>query len=300
MKRQLVLFITVLLLVLAGCFPDGTPTPTPTLTPDPGPQVNLLANGDMVYVSGEPLGECDSGTLCVTLPFWWALNYEKPEGAIERWPGVNLPETDAFFAEPKTPALTPNPWGAFLLAQFGNTAQEAKVESARAVFAIQNSGHTVQRGHEYYVAFHLTPFILADQPAAVWLAGNEAAFAVAQAAGEIPPLPFVRQSAFGADWYDTAIWRVLVLPFEGGIPFHDSGWFDGYDVQAQTGNEGYSVGFGDYVTFDTFFVPDETHCTAGPTCKVTVVLEMAVRDVDGVVPYLGSMYVHAAEMVPTR
>ena len=29
---------------------------------------------------------------------------------------------------------------------------------------------------------------------------------------------------------------------------------------------------------------------------LTVVFEMAVRDVDGVVPYLGSMYVHAAEM----
>jgi len=287
-----------LTLFLAACVPVViTPTPIPTAPPPAG---NMLMNGDLVFVAGQPLGTCPSGPLCVVLPYWWALNYAKPAGAIDRWPGVALPETNAFFAEPKYPAVTPQPWRDFLLPQFGNTAQEVKVESSVAVFALQNSGQTVQRGQEYDIAFHLTPLILAEQPAAAWLPGNEAVYALAQSQGEIPPLPFVRQSAFGPNWYDAAIWRIMVVPFEGGVPLHDSGWFDGYDVQSQTGNEGYTVGFGDYVTFDTTWTPDDTHCTAGPTCRVTVVLEMAVRDVNGVVPFLGSMYVHAAEMIAVQ
>jgi len=317
MKLLRLLFIALVVLLLAGCFPDPTVVPTPTqefwtptpfvvtatplvvtptpdvFTPEPPISGNLLRNGDLVYVPGYELGECP-GTLCVVLPYWWALNYAKPRGAIERWPDVALPLTDAFFAEDKSSGNTPSPWNGFIIPAFGNVSQEVKVESSIAVCALQNQGPLVHIGQEYYFYAHITPLILAEEPAAEWLPDGEMLYSYAVARGQVPPLPFVRQSAHGRNWYDTAIWRLLILPIAGGVPYYVGPWLDGYDVQAQTGNEGYTVGFGDFVTIDGYWTPDETHCTEGPTCQVTLVLEMAVRDVNGVVPYLGSMYVHAA------
>lgn len=297
--KQTILYILLVALLLIACVPI---TPTATPTPPPGtpvPAVNLLANPNMTFMAGHPVVECSQGVLCAAFPYWYPLTYPKAQGTISVWPDLALDEPTSFVAEYKYEANTPVPWRYFLIPLFESTANEVKVESERAAFALQQSGQvTVQIGQEYYIDFHVTPLILAEQPSAEWLPGNTTLYLQALAAGEVPPLEFVRPSQHGAGWSDTAIWRILVLPdTPGGAPYHDSGWFDGFSVSAQTGNEGYTVGFGDYVTFDTFFTPDETHCTGGPTCPVTVVLEMAVRDVNGVVPYLGSMYVHAAQMV---
>jgi hypothetical protein len=293
MRRALLIGLALALLVACKPTEPTTPTPPPTNTPPAGSARELMPTPPGVNLSGVNVYGCNWGNpYCAVFEGMWATNLSGA-GRVTRpgWVDFN-PALNAFTVyEPKRCGETPMPWGAYLQASLGCTAQEMKGENTAWMGQIHVSGFWVEAGELLRVKVNLTPFMFVEVPDA-WLGAPESTSEVME-----DPLWLGRDTTqslltdVGAgnaeNWWDIALWRILVLPYEPGLPpLCASNWFDGLDVAGHTGEASYRVAWDDYLTFTLDCTPDRSG-------RATVAFESAVR-----LPLaLSSTYVHSISVV---
>ncbi len=184
------------------------------------------------------------------------------------------------------------PWLDFLVRQFGTTAQELNVENDVGFFELSQVNIQVKRDAIYEISIDYTPFVLAVVPES-W--NNHALYLQEQMQGGGATV----QDWVGREdtslWWDMQICRTMGIGPEG-VPFFVSDWFDGNDIAAQTGKTSYEMIGGDYVTLETTWHSDDTHCQAA-TCLITFIMQCGTREVDGIIPHLSGTYVQNAEFI---
>lgn len=314
--KRLIAALIVLLLLLAGCFPDLTATPTPDvrtptpafLTPTPEawtptpvfgtpiPGANLLRNPSFTFMPGQSdFALCQApAKSCATWPEWFARTLPVGAGQIDRqnWRDLSFPNARNFMAQPGYAGAFNLPWLDFLVPQFGTTAQELNIENDTGVYELHQSGIRVERDAVYDIYVNYTPFVLAVVPES-WSDSALYLQELMQGGGATVQDWVGREDT--ALWWDMQICRLLVVDSNEANrpPYADSGWFDGNGVAAQTGKASYEMIGGDYVRLETTWHSDDTHCQAA-TCDVTLIMQCATREVDGIVPHLSGIYTQYA------
>lgn len=295
--RFLGLLLMVVALGLGACVgPVVTPTPmpptlVPTLPPIEGQQLANPALNQYPFVPGDP-----RLNLQLTWAGWYGGASEKPPGQISDmgWSLVDFRGWPMMSANlvPKVPSTTQSPWNLLhVVDRYGDThAQGLQCEypATQCILYLQNQGPN-GRGIPYRAG---DTFELGIE----W--NNITLDRMESGGGSFP---------VGLPWAgietDPIRVRVLILPFEGGVPYYDSaaslGWQDCQTIAAVTGKPSCEPidirGTPILVALADTWRADETHCDVGEMCLATFRVEFWTNsETIGV----SELWVHSAWFVP--